>query len=67
MADMSWILIIVLIGKMAGSTNSVTTARFSSSTSCAEAVQRLQAWNVEASQTYPTDTPHVHAFCIEDP
>ena len=59
-----WILILILIGKMAGSANTVTTIEFSSQESCLIAQARVDEWNRAAEERYPTDTPHLHGLCV---
>ncbi len=61
---MNWILVLILIGKMAGSVNTITTESFESEEACRSVVMIMEQWSEEARQMYPTDTPYVHAYCV---
>lgn len=61
---MNWILVLVLIGRLAGSTNGIATASFGSEGACQSVVTLMEEWSVTAAKKYPTDTPFVYAYCV---
>ena len=60
---MTWVLVLILIGRLSGSTNGIAAVSFGSQEACHSLVQALTVWNNEAAMMYPTDTPYVYAYC----
>ncbi len=61
---MNWLLILILIGRLSGSTNGIATASFGSQEACESAVTAMEEWSSMANKKYPTATPYLHAFCV---
>lgn len=60
------ILVVLLIGHMMGSGQSVSTTVFDNANSCAWAADNIRkVINADLKKNYPTDTPYVEAYCIQ--